>query len=301
MPELRLFAFRIAVLSCIVAAGVTTRAEASSITLAAPVSSVGLGPVGGTASCQPANPCSSSTASSLISNSVMGSGPYTGSGTASTFGFPPELDASISLQAAQLASGEGSVLFSGAAISGLTYYLELAQTAGTPYAGAVPVTFDGTTSVTSQASGVADFNGTGLPFVDDPNDFYTATTDVQVEGLGVDYTNSGTGSYSPTLDLEPGIIYQVTLSAYVSDTILASLLNPISMSVDASIDPTFTISPDYASDFELVFSPGIGNNAIATPEPSTWPVILIGLAALIVARHRLFSRSILWRRSNASQ
>jgi hypothetical protein len=55
------------------------------------------------------------------------------------------------------------------------------------------------------------------------------------------------------------------------------------------IDPTFVIDPVYASDFELIFSPGIGNTA-ATPLPAALPLFAGGLGAMCLLG---------WRRKRA--
>jgi len=77
-----------------------------------------------------------------------------------------------------------------------------------------------------------------------------------------------------------GPIYQVTLYAQAlppSGDGMSTLF-----SSTAAVDPLFTIDRSFASasQYELVFSPGVSNSARAVPEPSTWLMLLVGTFCL---------------------
>jgi hypothetical protein len=89
------------------------------------------------------------------------------------------------------------------------------------------------------------------------------------------------GKFLQTLTIEPGVEYKVKMSASATANQTASAM--------ASIDPFLSVSPscDCASDFNLVLSDGINNNAPTVPEPATWTLMLIGFAGLgAAAYHR---------------
>ncbi len=87
------------------------------------------------------------------------------------------------------------------------------------------------------------------------------------------------GSYGSSLSLIPNVEYVIDMIADVS-------IANNSGGASASIDPMMDIDPSFlfADDFQLLFSPGIGNSASPVPEPSTWAILLGGLAGLGVAR-----------------
>jgi PEP-CTERM motif len=49
----------------------------------------------------------------------------------------------------------------------------------------------------------------------------------------------------------------------------------------ASVETIITVDPAYADEFQIQFSPGV-----ATPEPSTWAMMLLGFAGLGFAFRR---------------
>ena len=127
------------------------------------------------------------------------------------------------------------------------------------------------------------FNGTVNTSLTVPGG-YGGGTDVSMTVFNVssgdyvyDQWNLPAGGYGSTIQIVPNVEYQVYMYASVSVE--------GSGSGAASIDPYFWIDPsfEYASDFQLVFSPGIGNDS-AVPEASSWAMILSGFAGLSAAR-----------------
>jgi len=119
------------------------------------------------------------------------------------------------------------------------------------------------------------------------------TTGVANAQLGVSFDGGPEGYYvsSPatngdwTLNTQftanVGPIYQVSLNAQAlppSGDGMSTLF-----SSTAAVDPLFTIDPSFAnaSQYALVFSPGVSNSAAgAVPEPSTWVMLLVGTFCL---------------------
>ena len=60
------------------------------------------------------------------------------------------------------------------------------------------------------------------------------------------------------------------------------------------IDPVITIDPSFslASEFQLVFSPGVGNSPSSVPEPATIALFAIGLAGLAAFRRTCGTRTV---------
>jgi hypothetical protein len=66
-------------------------------------------------------------------------------------------------------------------------------------------------------------------------------------------------------------------------------------SASAYLDPIFYIDPTFpdASEYSIVISPGIGNSPVSgVPEPSTWAMMLLGVAGLGFAGYRNVRRKI---------
>jgi hypothetical protein len=80
-------------------------------------------------------------------------------------------------------------------------------------------------------------------------------------------------------------VYQVDMNVSVNG--LVQGFGPGNfVSVSASVDPQITIDPDApnASQYALVFSPGVGDGPIAAiPELSTWALMFIGFTSLGIA------------------
>jgi hypothetical protein len=102
------------------------------------------------------------------------------------------------------------------------------------------------------------------------------------DGSATLYTLPGAnnGGFTQELDILPDVEYEVTMAATVSVTVGADEDSAPSLAASATIDPTFTVSPDDASDYLLTFSGSIGDVASSTPEPATWAMMLIGFAGL---------------------
>ena len=52
------------------------------------------------------------------------------------------------------------------------------------------------------------------------------------------------------------------------------------------IDPMLSIDTNLAADYQLIFSPGIGNGVSAVPEPSTWAMMLLGFVGVGAMTYR---------------
>jgi hypothetical protein len=235
--------------------------------------------------CGTASPCagSSGPASGTIGFVVLPSddpdGPfYSGSASATASGSSaPALLVSAAITAAELEpdSGEASPLTYSAA-AGLTYFFELTQIAGTTIAGPIPVLMNGSSSLSTQLLGEDDMTMSSVSMMvtaatpsDDPNTNYSLSA-------------SNNSPFSQDFNIVPGVEYEVVMGALATAEVAATDDSTPSLSSTASIDPIFTISPDYASDFALTFSSGIGNSESpsAVPEPSTWATMLIGFGGL---------------------
>lgn len=58
----------------------------------------------------------------------------------------------------------------------------------------------------------------------------------------------------------------------------------------AEVDPVFTLDSGY-SDFSIAYSPGITQGTAATPLPSTWTMLLSGLAGIGFIAYRRKSKA----------
>jgi hypothetical protein len=108
--------------------------------------------------------------------------------------------------------------------------------------------------------------------------------DVNVFGGGtlIGAPNGGAGpwGYSNTVNFQPGVVYQVSIS--VTDGAWPG-------NFSAWVDPYFQIDPAFANSFSLEFSPGIDNEALTVPGP----IAGAGLPGLIFAGDGLLGW---WRR-----
>jgi hypothetical protein len=87
------------------------------------------------------------------------------------------------------------------------------------------------------------------------------------------------------LELVPNDVYSVSMSASAEalcgsqDEFGTTTCNGEIASASGSVDPTFTIDPSQAnaSQYQIVFSPGLSSSTSAVPEPSTIAVVGFGL------------------------
>lgn len=99
----------------------------------------------------------------------------------------------------------------------------------------------------------------------------------------------GTGPAGETIEIKPNTLYAVfaSVTAYGHVPYADGPFDPSqdSGSPDAYVDPTFTLTGQYAS---LYHFEGIPAAPLAggVPEPSTWAMLLIGFAGLSYAGYR---------------
>jgi len=237
---------------------------------------------GGVTFCTNTLPCAGSGPSSATEALVVpdtydgGAGsPYSGSAIATVSGSPdPTLTVSAAASADMLEPA-GPVFskftFSGSA--SITYYFELTQTAGPGFTGSVPVLLNGSSGLASQLLSAEDTTSSSVSM-----QVSTADNSTMLYSL----PSANNGGFSQSLDILPNVEYLVSMQASAAAQVLASEdTNPM-LSASAFIDPTFTISPDFADDFQLTFSSSIGNGvaAGAAPEPGSMTLFGIGLAGL---------------------
>jgi hypothetical protein len=201
--------------------------------------------------------------------------PYSGSAIATaTFSPIPALSASASLTADQLEiAADEAPPFTISAGGSLTYYFELTQIAGSPDSSAIPVLMNGSSMFMSGSGSTASLSMT-VTTADDVTTLYTLAS-------------NNNGGFFQILNIVPNVEYEVSMTVYASSQLTANIDSSQTLTTQASIDPTFTVSSDYADDFALSFSSGIGSPASGVPEPSTWVLMLLGLGLTAIAfRHK---------------
>jgi hypothetical protein len=230
---------------------------------------------GGLSVCNSSAPCANSGPASANVGIVVlpNAGPFTGSAFASITGSPtPSLSVSAAASGTPLEFGSiATGTFNTSAGAGLTYNFELTQVSG-PSVGSVPVLMTGSSSLTTQVSGLHDFTTTGVSLqvgtVSNPSLFTLATTD-------------NNAPFSSTLTILPNVEYSVTMGASVFVQVEVGADVGSTLSASASIDPMFSIvDPTLAAEFQFNFSSGIGNGVSAVPEPSTWAMMILGFMGL---------------------
>ena len=118
----------------------------------------------------------------------------------------------------------------------------------------------------------------------------TSTNGGAATGSGPGLLLSGSSfSYTTQLLLVPNFVYSVLLEA---DANASTLSGP--QSASAYNDPFFFIDPSVpnAAQYSILTSPGIGNSPVV-PEPSTWMMLLTGMAGLGLLKPIVGRRSIL--------
>jgi PEP-CTERM motif len=225
-------------------------------------------------------PCASGPASATISLLLPPSGepdgsPYSGSAAATVGGSPaPALMVTATATAAQLEEGDEDPLAFSAGAS-ITYYFELTQIAGAPDSSGIPVLMNGSSSLSVQYSNSDDTTTSSVSMM------VTAATPADDPDTNYSLSTSNNGPFFQSFNIVPNVEYEVVMGASATAAVAATDDSSPSLTSTASIDPTFTVSPDDASDFALIFSSGIGNSSeSAAPEPSTWAMMLIGFGSV---------------------
>lgn len=122
--------------------------------------------------------------------------------------------------------------------------------------------------------------------LDDPDFDPTGYATEAYQATGSDLTGFE-GSYSDdyTLTLQTNVVYNVSMDAQLS----AFFSGSGSFDASASVDPTFSLSPSVPdpAEYDLVFSPGIGNSV---PDCGTAAgLFALSFAALALLRRKFFS------------
>jgi hypothetical protein len=106
-------------------------------------------------------------------------------------------------------------------------------------------------------------------------------------GSGPVYQNSTAGSFSRQF------LY-VLANEYRVDMFVQAVVGSAqsSESATAFIDPIFTLSPEDALKYEIIYSPGLFV-APTVPEPSTWAMMILGFAGLGIMVYRRKSKPAL--------
>jgi hypothetical protein len=217
-------------------------------------------------------------------------GPYaniSGPGTTSLTYFSSQIQSVISLSPSPSLSLSGTA--SGSASNG---------TSGNPV-GVLNVTYNfvvqgpsGAVPITVTGSGSEGGTSTGV----DAN-FNSLDAALQVSGPGVSllnyFPNGQPGSFTlnNTSNYQANQSYQIQMIAEGG----ANAGFGGSASFFANVDPVFTINPTFAnaSEYSLVFSPGVGNSLSVVPLPSTWGMMLMGLVSLGFIAYRQKSKPAL--------
>src|SRR5579883_1049274 len=114
--------------------------------------------------------------------------------------------------------------------------------------------------------------------------FGSLQSTLTVGGLGISINQSVGGSSAASWSLNnnnfnftPNTLYGIQMIAEGSAN--AGILGGTA-SFFANVDPVFTIDPTFAdaNQYSFLFSPGVGNGVSATPLPTSWTMMLIGLA-----------------------
>ncbi|HEY4188372.1 MAG TPA: PEPxxWA-CTERM sorting domain-containing protein [Polyangia bacterium] len=154
-----------------------------------------------------------------------------------------------------------------------TYTITLSGTGADPF---VPVLFTAKGSATWNQDGDAeatlDFFGTGITSIHD----LVQESDVAANRV------AGTESFSEhtVVDLIPGQTYQIVISTFAQSDIRSFHANPdgsIDFGFDiATVDPTFTVDPAFASRWSVEGVPVGANLPPSVPEPAIWALLISG-------------------------
>ena len=122
------------------------------------------------------------------------------------------------------------------------------------------------------------------------------TIETGIIGQNQIQTKSNSFSVNGTFDFDTNTPYEVFMSVSASTslneqsttTALADLI------ATASIDPSFQLLPEFANDYSIVFSDGIGDAAATTPLPASLPLFAggLGLLGYLTRRKRAAKQSL---------
>ncbi len=176
---------------------------------------------------------------------------------------------------------------SSSATGSLVYFFRVAPTPGidiTPELTSLPLGFEGeiyngAESAVANNGGTTFFNSAAVNIYD-PNgkNLYTSGNGPPSSGQAAEPVQFTYVYYNQFMI---GPQYEVYMTAYAS----AYSLNG-SASDTAVIDPTITIDPEYAADYEIIYSPGLLEGVSSTPLPSTWTMLLAGFVGLGLFAYR---------------
>jgi len=164
---------------------------------------------------------------------------------------------------------------SASAFGDMSYYFIVSEKAGfTDSYTNIPVLFNGNAGQSSSDSSNTGTTSTSVSMT---------VNAVNDSNLLADLPSDTNGRYNGNLQITPNLEYLVSMSAsvYISST---------TGSVGASIDPVFTIDPNFAGAdaYELTFSDGILNEfpPSSTPIPAALPLFGTGLGGLLLLGRR---------------
>jgi hypothetical protein len=198
------------------------------------------------------------------------------------------VDPSISVTASATKSGASG-------FGSLDYFFDVVPNSGTgPFGTNFLLNFKGTmeigpTSAIGGASGVTLFSSTGVVLSDPSNG---SDNQLFTQTLAAPGASSGLSSkylYSNTIVV--GNIYEVQISALASADAETSVGG--SVQTFALIDPTIFLTGPDASEYQILYSPGLLQGVSPVPEPSTWAMMLLGFVGLGFMGYRRKSKPAL--------
>jgi len=193
-------------------------------------------------------------------------------------GSDPSVDAVASASGGELYV-TGQSTYSASAQATLLYYFEVVGPVADQQVGAMT-----NYSITvSGSSTQKDDNGDVIA-----SSSSSASLEIGDSNTGVFYTNTTPGTYNQSLTLYSDTIYFVDMLASAQ-----AESNGGTALGHANVDPVFTLDPGY-SDYSIAYSPGITQGSPSTvPIPSTWIMLLPGLAGIGFMAYRRKSKSTL--------
>lgn len=201
-----------------------------------------------------------------------------GSGYSVTATTTAHASAEVNINVPALSSGTGAIGLFGPSAEVIYFFAVVG-----PADEMVPVHFT--------ASGSATVTLGGATSDTDPNLRMDATATVagQTMGICLNSISGGCPALPPfgtvTFEATADQVYEVDL--YVSGQGQIACVGCSAVGT-AYVDPFIQIDPDFAdaADFQVLISAGIGNSPPTIPEPSTWVMMVVGLAGLGFANYR---------------